>query len=135
MSKVEKLLKKSGYSDTAIDYYTKKLNVGEIENPSVFLGYTGPCGDTMEFYLKIESGVIKEAKFQAIGCAASYASGSAVAEMIKGKTLEHALAINVEDIMNHLGGLPDQKVHCALLAKRTLERTIGKYQKMLVNES
>src|SRR4030043_440023 len=97
MSKVKELLKKSGYSDKAIEYYTKKLNVGEIKEPSTFFGYTGPCGDTMEFYLDIESGIIKDAKFQAIGCAGSYASGSALAEMIKGKTLEEAKSITVDD--------------------------------------
>ena len=127
MSKVKDLLKQSGYSDKAIDYYMQKLNVGEIENPSTVVGYTGPCGDTMEFYLEIEDGVVKEAKFQAIGCAGSYASGSALAEMIRGKKADEALGISVEDIIDHLQGLPDQKVHCALLAKRTLERAIRKY--------
>ena len=127
MSKVKELLKQSGYSDKAIDYYTKKLNVGEIRNPSTVVGYTGPCGDTMEFYLDIEDGVVKEVKFQAIGCAGSYASGSALAEMIKGKKVDKALSISVEDIIDHLQGLPDQKVHCALLAKRTLERAVKKY--------
>jgi len=67
MSEVRELLKKSGYSSEAIEYYLKKVNVGRIENPSVQSAYTGPCGDTMEVYLEIESDVIKDAKFQAIG--------------------------------------------------------------------
>ena len=127
MSKVKELLKQSGYSAKAIDYYIKKVNVGEIKNPSVSFGYTGPCGDTMEFYLDIENGVVKDVKFQAIGCAGSYASGSALAEMIKGKKVDEVKNISVEDIIDHLTSLPDQKVHCALLAKRTLERAIKKY--------
>ena len=129
MSKVKELLKKSGYSAKVIEYYTRKLNVGEIKDPSTFFGYTGPCGDTMEFYLDIEAGVVKDAKFQAIGCAGSYASGSALAEMIKGKKLDESTNISVEDVIDHLQGLPDQKVHCALLAKRTLEKAINEYYK------
>jgi len=68
MSEVRRLLEQSGYSSKAIDYYVKKVDIGRIEKPSVHLAYTGPCGDSMEVYLKIESDVIKEAKFQAIGC-------------------------------------------------------------------
>ncbi|MEA1997224.1 MAG: iron-sulfur cluster assembly scaffold protein [Gemmatimonadota bacterium] len=129
MEKIIELLKKSGYSDKAIEYYMKRLNVGDIENPSAHFEYTGPCGDTMEFYLTIESGIVKDVKFQAIGCAGSYSSGSALAEMIKGKKIEQVKDLSVEDITNHLGGLPDQKIHCALLAKRTLEKAIGEYRK------
>ena len=127
MGKVKDLLKQSGYSEKAIEYYTKKVNVGEVEGANASVGYTGPCGDTMEFSLRIDSGVIQDAKFQAIGCAGSYASGSALAEMIKGKNLEEAGQVSVEDILDYLGGIPDQKVHCALLAKRTLERTIKQF--------
>lgn len=74
MSEIEKLLEKSGYSDNAIEYYLKKVNVGYLEKPSVQLSYTGPCGDTMEVYLKIESDVVEDAKFQAIGCAGAFSS-------------------------------------------------------------
>ena len=83
MSEVRRLLEKSGYSSKAIEYYLKKVNVGRIEKPSVHLAYTGPCGDSMEVYLKIESDVIKCAKFQAIGCAAAFSAGSALMEMVK----------------------------------------------------
>lgn len=129
MSEVIELLKKSGYPSKAIEYYVGKVNVGEIEDPSVHVAYTGPCGDTMEIFLKIESNVIKDAKFRAIGCAGAFASGSALMEMIRGKTLEQAETIDEEDIINHLGGLPKQKFHCACLAKRTLRKAIGRYRK------
>jgi len=128
MSEVRRLLEDSGYSSKAIEYYLKKVNVGRIEKPSVHLAYTGPCGDTMEVYLKIESNVIKDAKFQAIGCAGAFSSGSALMEMVKGKTLEEAARVTEEDIVNFLGGIPKQKIHCACLAKRTLQRTIAKYK-------
>ena len=124
MSEVVDLLKKSGYSNKAIEYYIKKVNVGEIKDPSVRFAYTGPCGDTMEVFLKIESNVIKDAKFRAIGCAGAFTSGSALMELIKGKTLEQAEKVEEEDIINHLGGIPKQKIHCACLAKRTLQKAI-----------
>jgi nitrogen fixation NifU-like protein len=128
MAEVMDLLKKSGYSDKAIEYYTKRVNFGEMEDPSVHFAYTGPCGDTMAIYLKIESDVIKDAKFRAIGCPGAFASGSALTEMIKGKTLEQAGEINEKDVMSHLEGLPEAKIHCACLAKRTLERAIQQYR-------
>ena len=129
MSEVTDLLKKSGYSSRAIEYYVRKVNVGEIKDSSVRFAYTGPCGDTMEVFLKIESNVIKDAKFQAIGCAGAFVSGSALMELIKEKTLEQAEKIDEEDIINHLGSIPKQKIHCACLAKRTLQKAIKQYRK------
>lgn len=127
MSEVIDLLKKSGYSSKAIEYYVRKINVGEIEYPSVRLAYTGLCGDTMEVFLKIEFNVIKDAKFRAIGCASAFASGSALMEMIKGKTLEQAEKIDEEDIISPLEGLPEQKFYCACSTKRTLRKAIRRY--------
>jgi len=129
MSEVRELLEKSGYSDKAIEYYVKKVNVGSIEDPSVHDSYTGPCGDTMEVYLKIQAKIIKDAKFQAIGCAGAFSAGSALMEIVKGKTLEEAEKIREEDVISFLGGIPKQKFHCACLAKRTLQRAIEKYKK------
>ena len=128
MSEVRKLLEKSGYSSKAIEYYLHKVNVGRIENPSVHLAYTGPCGDTVEIYLKIESNVIRDAKFQAIGCAGAFSSGSALIEMVNGKTLEEAEKITEEDIINFLEGIPKPKIHCTCLVKRTLQKVIEKYR-------
>ncbi len=128
MSEVRKLLEKSGYSSKAIEYYLKKVNVGRIEKPSVHLAYTGPCGDSMEVYLKIESDVIKDAKFQAIGCAGAFSAGSALMEMVKEKTLEETEKIAETDIISFLEGIPKQKIHCACLAKRTLQMAIKKYR-------
>jgi nitrogen fixation NifU-like protein len=128
MNEIEDLLKKSGYSIKAIEYYTKKVNVGKLEDPDAFFAYTGPCGDTMEIYLKIESGVIKDAKFQAMGCAGAFTSGSALCEMIKGKTLVEAEQIDEDDIVDHLGKIPSTKVDCACLAKKTLQKAIEQYK-------
>lgn len=127
MSKIEELLKEAGYSSRAIEYYTKKVNVGKIEHPEGFSRFTGQCGDSMEFYLKIESGVIKDAKFQAMGCAGAFSSGSALCEMIKGKTPAEAEQMDEDDIMIHLGKIPEPKIDCACLAKETLRRAIKQY--------
>ena len=131
MSEPIELLKKSGYSDKAISYYINKVNVGEMKEHDAHFIYTGPCGDTMEFFLKIDSGVITEAKFQAIGCAGSFTAGSALTEMINGKTLEQAQRIDEKDVIDYLGGIPEPKIHCACLAKRTLGLAIEQYQEKL----
>ena len=129
MEKIIELLKKSGYSKKAIQYFIKKVNVGEIKNPSIFLSYTGPCGDTIEIQLIIKQGIIKKAKFQATGCAGAFTAGSALCEMIKEKQLAEALKIEIEEIIKHLEGLPKSKIHCACLVKRTLEKAIAKFLK------
>ena len=129
MSLIRDLLKESGYSEKATGYYLNRVNVGEIRDPNGYAIYTGPCGDTMEFFLKVEDGVIKDATFQAIGWAGAFSSGAALCEMIRGKTLEEAEKIEEEDIIEYLGGIPMQKVHCACLAKRTLRKAIKDYRK------
>jgi len=128
MSEMQDLLKESGYSEKAIEYYLNKVNVGEISEPDAHAIYTGPCGDTMEIFLDVEDGVIKEAKFQAIGCAGAFSSGSALTEMIIGMTLEEAEKIDEDKIIEYLGGIPRQKVHCTCLSKRTLQKAIKNYK-------
>ncbi len=128
MSELQDLLKESGYSEKAIEYYLNKVNVGEISEPDAHAIYTGPCGDTMEIFLNVEDGVIKEAKYQAIGCAGAFSSGSALTEMIIGMTLEEAEKIDEDKIIEYLGGIPKQKVHCTCLSKRTLQKAIKNYK-------
>jgi len=127
---IKHLLKISGYSDIAIEYFLKKVNVGKIDNPDAYFVHAGPCGDTMEIFLTIEpkSRVIKEAQFQAIGCAGAFSSGSALTEMIKGKTIEQAEKIEEEDVIDWLGGIPGQKIHCMCLAKKTLKFALNEYK-------
>ncbi len=117
------------YSDKAKKYDEKRVNVGEIENPDAHFRFTGQCGDAMEIFLRIESGVITDAKFQTTGCTAARASGSALMTMIKGKSPEQALEVSMGDILDDLEGLPQVKVHCACLARTTLERAIERYRR------
>lgn len=125
---MQDLLKESGYSEKAIEYYLNKVNVGELSEPDAHAIYTGPCGDTMVIFLNVEDGVIKEAKFQAIGCAGAFSSGSALTERIIGMTLEEAEKIEEDEIIEYLGGIPAQKVHCTCLSKRTLQKAIKDYK-------
>ena len=123
------LLRKAGYSEKAIDYYIRKLNVGVIEGAEAVDSYTGLCGDSMRVYLKVEEVVIRDAKFQAIGCAGAFASGSALTEMVKGKTLKEAEKITEQDVIKDLGELPGPKIHCARLAVDALRKSIESYMK------
>jgi len=121
------LLRKAGYSEKAIDYYTRKLNVGIIEGAEAADSYTGLCGDSMKVYLKVERGMIKDAKFQAIGCAGAFASGSALTEMVRGKTMKEAGKLTEQDVIEHLGDLPGPKLHCARLAVDAMRKSIESY--------
>jgi len=123
------LLRKAGYPEKAIDYYLRKVNVGVIEGADATDTYTGLCGDSMRVYLKVEDNIIKDAKFQAIGCAGAFASGSTVTEMIKGKTMEEAKKITEHDILKDLDGLPGPKLHCARLAIDALRKSIESYRR------
>ena len=123
------LLKAAGYSGRVIELYGNKVNVGLIENPDVALAYTGPCGDTIKLYLKINKDeVIEDAKFQYLGCPASAACGSILTQIIKRKRLQEAKEITEDDVLEELDGLPDNECHCAELAVTTLYKAISKYE-------
>lgn len=126
--KVE-LLKEAGYSEKVIKFYMNKVNVGVVRNPDTDSAYTGPCGDTMKVYLKINNGnVVEYAKFQYLGCPGAASSGSAMTRIVKGKTLEEAKRITEHEILQELGGLPESKLHCPKLAVTTLQKAIAKYE-------
>lgn len=122
---LRELLKKAGYSEKAIDYYIKKRNVGVIKGAEAAESHTGLCGDSMRVYLKIEKGRIIDAKFQAVGCAGAFASGSALTEMVKGKTLKAAERITEQDVARDLEKLPGPKLHCVRLAVDALRKSIA----------
>ena len=125
---MEELLKKTGYSNKAILYFKNKKNVGMIEKPTVMATYTGKCGDTMKFYLKINSTkVITDAKFEAVGCAGAFTAGSALMEILKNISVSDAKKICEYDIIKHLGKVPDKKLDCIYLAIKTLDKTLSKY--------
>ncbi|MBN2532903.1 MAG: iron-sulfur cluster assembly scaffold protein [Spirochaetales bacterium] len=135
MSEMENLLKKSGYSDKAIDFYINKINLFKIKEADTSFLYTGPCGDTMEFFLKIKDDKIIDASFLTIGCVGAHVAGSALTEMIKNKSIEEAEEITEDDVLQYIDGLPTEKKDCICLAKRTLVKALKKYENQdIVNE-
>lgn len=115
------------YTDTVIDHAMNPRNAGSIPNADGFACVTGPCGDTMEIWLSIRDGRIRNATFWTDGCGTSIAAGSMATEMAKGKGISKGFQITQDDILNGLDGLPVESAHCALLAANTLREAIRDY--------
>ena len=118
---------RSTYTETVIDHAMKPRNVGSMSEANGFARITGPCGDTMEIWLKVKDGRIQEATFWTDGCGTTIAAGSMVTELAKGKAVTEALKITQQDVLHALGGLPEDSIHCALLAANTLKASIQDY--------
>jgi nitrogen fixation NifU-like protein len=115
------------YTEKTIDHFLNPRNLGGIQAPDGFGSVTGPCGDTMEIRLKVNNGRIINATFWTDGCGPSIASGSMVTELVKGRSVAEAQRITRDDVLNALGGLPEESLHCALLAANTLKEAIRDY--------
>lgn len=116
------------YNEKVIDYFKNPRNVGDMENPDG-VGNVGSevCGDIMELYIKVENETIVDAKFKTFGCGAAIASSSMLTEMIIGKSVEEALKISNDAVVKALGGLPEVKVHCSVMAEEALKAAIEDY--------
>ncbi len=117
------------YSDKVMDHFTNPRNVGDMADADG-VGQEGnpTCGDAMKIYIKVQDDRIVDAKFKTFGCGAAIAVSSMVTEMVKGKTLDEALAISKEAVANELGGLPPQKMHCSNLGADALKKAIEDYR-------
>jgi nitrogen fixation NifU-like protein len=115
---------RSVYSDKTIDMFLRTKDNRKIDSPDGFARITGPCGDTMEIFLKADNGIIIDASFQTDGCTPSIASGGMVAQMAKGRSIAKIKKITPEDILGELDGLPEENEHCALLALDTLKEAL-----------
>ena len=115
------------YSETTIDHTMNPRNLGDMADANGFGKVTGPCGDTMEIWLKVKNGMVADATFLTDGCETSIASGSMTTELAKGRSIPEVLKINQQDVLKALGGLPEESVHCALLAANTLKEAIKDY--------
>ncbi|MHC1578929.1 MAG: iron-sulfur cluster assembly scaffold protein [Dehalococcoidia bacterium] len=124
---------KEVYSAKTIDHFLNPRNLGAIANPDGFGRLTGACGDTMEIRLKVRDGRVTNASFWTDGCGPSIASGSVVAELAEGKGVLEAQKITQQDILDALGGLPEESLHCALLAADALKEAIKDYRRSRKN--
>lgn len=117
------------YNDKVMDHFFNPHNVGEIENPDGSGTYGSPvCGDMMLITLNIDDNeVITDAKFKTYGCGTAVASSSMATDMIIGKTVEEALQLTNEQIIDELGGLPAIKIHCSVLAEHAIKSAIYDY--------
>jgi nitrogen fixation NifU-like protein len=118
----------SGYSDVLLDHFTDPRNAGAIEDPDGVATVTNPaCGDVMRLYLKIDHGVITDAKWQTQGCGTAIAASSVASEMIAGQSVEQARKMTRVSISDALGGLTPAKMHCSVLAADALREALGDY--------
>ena len=116
------------YNEKVMQAFQNPKNVGEIENASG-VGTVGnaSCGDIMQISLKIENDIIVDAKFKTFGCAAAIATSSTATDMIIGMTIEEALKVTNKKVIECLGGLPSQKIHCSVLAEEAIKKAIEDY--------
>ena len=119
------------YSQQVIDHYENPRNVGSFANSDITIG-TGmvgapACGDVMKLQIKVENGIIKDAKFKTYGCGSAIASSSLLTEWVKNRTLEEAGSISNSSIAEELA-LPPVKIHCSILAEDAIKAAINNYR-------
>ena len=119
------------YSNKVIDHYENPRNVGSFDkgDESVGTGMVGApaCGDVMKLQIKVEDGIITDAKFKTYGCGSAIASSSLITEMVKGMTLDQAGAIKNSEIAEELA-LPPVKIHCSILAEDAIKAAVADYK-------
>jgi nitrogen fixation NifU-like protein len=119
------------YSTQVLDHYENPRNVGKLDvnDTNIGTGLVGApaCGDVLKLQIRVEEGIITDAKFKTYGCGSAIASSSLVTEWVKGKTLEEAGAIKNTEIAEELA-LPPVKIHCSILAEDAIKAAIKDYQ-------
>ncbi len=118
------------YSEKVIEHFRNPRNVGVIEDADGVGEVGNPvCGDMMTFYIKVKDGIITDIKFKTFGCGAAIAVSSMISELVKGKNVDEALSISSKAVVEALGGLPSNKIHCSNLGAVALARAINDYKR------
>lgn len=119
------------YSEKVVDHYENPRNVGSFakDDPDVGTGMVGApaCGDVMKLQIKVENGIITDARFKTYGCGSAIASSSLVTELVKGMTLDDAVAIKNSQLAEELA-LPPVKIHCSILAEDAIKAAVANYR-------
>ena len=117
------------YNEKVMEAFQHPQNVGEVEDYDG-IGTVGNavCGDIMQITIKVKDGKIADAKFKTFGCAAAVATSSTATQMIIGMTLDEALKVTNAKVIEVLGELPPQKIHCSVLAEEAIKKAIEDYR-------
>lgn len=119
------------YSEKVIDHFENPRNMGSFDkkDSQVGTGVVGApeCGDVMKLQIKVENNIITDAKFKTFGCGSAIASSSLVTEMVKGKSIDEAMGIKNQEIVDELN-LPPVKIHCSVLAEDAIRSAISDYK-------
>ena len=118
------------YTEQVMDHFMNPRNMGDMDDASG-VGTVGnaKCGDIMRMYLKVENGVIEDVKFKTFGCGAAIATSSMATELIKGKSIDEALTLSNDAVVEALEGLPPIKIHCSVLAEEAVKAAVDDYRK------
>jgi nitrogen fixation NifU-like protein len=116
------------YSEAVIERWLNPRNMGKMEAPDGYGKVTGPCGDTIEIFLRMRDDIIAEATWLTDGCGATVSCATMATELVKGKTFTQALAaVSTDEIIKRLGGLPEAHLHCAQLASESLRSALADF--------
>jgi nitrogen fixation protein NifU and related proteins len=120
------------YNEKVMDHFMNPRNVGEIKDADGVGEEGNPvCGDMMTMYIKVKDDRLEDIKFKTFGCGSAIAVSSIVSEMAKGMTLDEAMKLSPDKVVEELGGLPKQKLHCSNLGAQALHRAIDNYREKL----
>ena len=118
------------YTKKTIEHFLHPKNIGEVEGADAVAEIGNMvCGDQLSFSLKVKDGRIADIKFLSFGCASNIATASLMTEKVKGMTIAEAKAFKWQDIVTELGGLPQQKIHCSMMAVEGLKKVLAEYEK------
>jgi len=124
-----KMLSEAGYAEPAITYFLEKKYMGQIPDASQVSEKVGSCGDIMKIYLQVDNdNMVQDVRYEITGCAGAVSAAMAVVDLIKGRHIDQALALNDGDVFTKLENIPEKKHHCIQLAVKTMHQGIQEYK-------